>query len=138
MRDPDPPLFQESMRDDPFWMIVGCLLVNRATWAKAGPIHAQLRRNWPTPVDLASADAYELAGMLVPLGFGTTRWRRVRDFAMTWKYLGPPRYAEDLLERPGCGMYAVHTWAIFVEGRRDVRPTDRRLRQYLARAEPVS
>lgn len=128
---PHVPLFQEEWRRDPFWMLVGCVLLNRATWRVAAGVHAALREGWPTAADLAAADPRELAPLVRRLGFGRHR-------AETLPLLGAafaaraPRTAADVAELPGCGRYAADSWAIFVEGRRDVRPTDARLREYLS------
>ena len=37
----------------------------------------------------------------------------------------------DICQLPGCGPYASDSYAIFVEGRRDVNPDDKVLRLYL-------
>lgn len=133
MTDADPPLFQEALRGDPFWMVVGCLLVNRASWTAAAPIHAELRAGCVDAAGLAGMEIRTLEMLLRPLGFVGRRPALVHGLAALWATIGGPYDAEHIMTYPGCGRYARDTWAIFVEGRRDVEPTDRRLRQYLAR-----
>lgn len=130
---PRVPLFQES-EPDPFWILVGCQLVNRATWKVAGPIHAELKRRYPDGRSLALADGRVLRPLLHPLGFVSRRWRTLRDFAAVWtmNYMDSNVTSSRVSVLPGCGRYAADSFSIFVEGRRDVAPEDRRLREFLA------
>lgn len=141
---PDPraglPLFQES-ESDPFWMVVGCILVNRASWRVAMNVHAELKAKWPTAqalVAVGDVPIADLARLLRPLGFCTTRHVTLYRFAKHWAEHGIPKSADALSGYPGCGPYARDSWAIFVEGRRDVEPADDRLRHFLARTGSVS
>lgn len=125
------PLFQEALRDDPFWMVVGCLLVNRGSWRPTGSaVHAMLRLAHPTPRDLASADPDDDEEIVRPTGFGRQRAAYLVALAADWAR-SPPVMADDVLALTGCGKYAADSFAIFVEGRRDVAPTDRRLLEHL-------
>ena len=125
------PLFQEALRAEPFWLLVACSLVNRASWRVAGPVHARLRSGWPDPAALAAAGP-DLELVLTPLGFGSRRGILLRRLAAPWA-ARPARSASDVLSLPGCGPYAADSYAIFVEGRRPARePSDHYLRVYLA------
>lgn len=123
-------LFQEDLRADPFWMLVGCQLVNRARWSRARAILEELRTRWPAPEELCQVDLTALYQVLAPLGLQEGRARNVRGFARAWTE-ARPETREDVLAMPGCGPYAADSWAIFVEGRRDVTPSDGRLIHYL-------
>lgn len=118
--------FQLAMRDDPFWMLVGCVLANRTRWSQAKPVHAEIRRRWPTPEALAGAPIGTVVGLLTPLGFRDRRGINLVNMAAAWA-VGK----RDLRDLPGCGKYAADSYAIFVEGRIDVEPTDRVLKAYL-------
>jgi len=48
---------------------------------------------------------------------------------------GRPTCYDDVLKFPGCGKYAADSWAIFVEGRTDVEPSDGKLNWYLDKLE---
>jgi endonuclease III len=125
-------VFQEALRGEPFWLIVGCSLVNRASWKVAGPIHARVRLVWPDPPSLAAAGP-DLETVLAPLGFGSRRGALLRRLAAAWA-ARPARSASDVLSLPGCGPYASDSYSIFVEGRRPERePSDHYLRVYLER-----
>lgn len=133
MADDARPLFQEGMRGEPFWMFVGCVLVNRAAWAVARGAHATLRSRWPSAAALADADAADVEAVVRVLGFGSRRAASIVAMARAWIDRGPPRTRTEVLALPGLGPYAADSWEMFVAGRRDVEPTDRRLLSYLAR-----
>lgn len=117
---------------DPFWMLVACQLVNLTTWRQAKPVLWWLRHEYADEWGLAKARSADLRRMLRPLGLWRRRARTLVAMARAWT-TSPPLTAEDVMRLPGCGRYAADSWAIFVEGRRDVSPSDRRLRWYLER-----
>jgi endonuclease III len=121
-------LFQEDLRHDPFWMLVGCILVNCTTWRAAKPVHAELMRNH-TPESMAVLPPAKLYPIVKGLGFGAVRSRNLVGLAMAWVQK-PPRTAADVLELPGCGKFARDSWAIFVDGA-PADPTDKKLISYL-------
>lgn len=126
-------LFQETWRRRPFWMLVGCVLVNRATWAKAEHAHKVIMEMWPTPRHLRDADPVDLANVVRPLGFQNRRTSSLINLAEHWCAKGRPFHVIEPGELPGCGKYAADSWAIFVIGRRDVTPTDKKLKEYMER-----
>jgi endonuclease III len=126
--------FQLKLKDEPFWMLVACVLVNRTRWEpNARLCFGDLRRLWPTPRDLAYAAELNVGLQVRELGFWKVRTSNLINLAATWiRAPEPDRFTvSDILCVPGCGKYAADSWAIFVEGRRDVEPTDKALRAYL-------
>lgn len=121
-------LFQEDMT--PFWMLVACSLVNLTTWEQAEPAWLWLRRTYRTVAALSRADPAELHDALRPLGLWRRRSERLPALARTW-LVRMPETADDVRRLPGCGGYASDSWAIFVEGRTDVDPTDGKLTWHL-------
>lgn len=131
-------LFQETWRHRPFWMLVGCILVNRATWAKAEPILTTLVQTYRTPTGLREADPVLLSGMLKPLGFHNIRASRLINLSFVWSRHGhrywSNRTANEIkFNLPGCGDYAADSWAIFVKGTMTSPRVgmDKKLRKYL-------
>jgi endonuclease III len=133
------PLFQEELRDDPFWMLVACQLVNLTHWRQAEPVFRELRdtcdgRSW----NLMRIPYDDLVEVLRPLGLQNRRAALLRKFAERWQELMDryDGYAQDLrrhdiMKLPGCGRYAADSWEIFVEGNLDVETNDHRLNEYL-------
>jgi endonuclease III len=126
-------MFQEYLRNDPFWMLVACQLVNITTWEKqARPAFEEIRRRYGSPAELARAKPEELHGVLRPLGLWRRRSVSLVRMARAWVDLRPTTHGE-VRRLPGCGKYASDSWAIFVENQEHVFPTDKKLREYLRR-----
>lgn len=130
-------VFQERFVSKPFWMLVGCILLNRASWTQAHVPHAGLRIRWPTPLALAEADPDDVERVVRPVGLARQRARRLIEFAAAWVER-EPKTRSDVLAMPGCGPYAADSFAIFVEGRIDLAPSDHHLAGYLERVRSSS
>lgn len=115
-------------------MLVACQLVNLTTWEQAEPAWTWLRRRYVHPRILRRAHEEDLHEALRPLGLWRRRSNILIRFANAWS-LNPPATAQEVLKMPGCGKYAADTWALFVEGRRDVQPTDGKLLWHLQQLE---
>ena len=125
-------LFQETLRRRPVWMLLACQLVNLTTWEKqARPVHAELMRRH-TIRSLAAESPEALHDLLRPLGLWRRRAIIVPRMADAWLRRRPGSY-DDVLAFPGCGRYAADSWAIFMEGRTDVEPSDGKLNWYMDR-----
>lgn len=89
-------------------------------------MHRDIRRRWRTPDELARADVRDVADALRRLGFQNRRAATLVAMAKAWTE-GPPDTSDDVLRLPGCGRYAADSWAIFVEGKVVVDPSDHKL-----------
>lgn len=125
-------LFQEYLYKEPFWMLVACCLVNQTTWTQAKPAFWAIKERWPTVEKLSKADPGELYPILQPLGLGKIRSDRLPRMAKQY-IADPPSTCRDVLRLHGCGKYASDSWAIFIDKRTDVLPTDKELIKYLIR-----
>ena len=125
-------LFQEDLLHEPFWMMVACSLVNLTTWTKGRHAFAWLRWAYADHFELSCAFEQDLYEPLRPLGLWRRRASSLIRMANAWIEHEPLCY-DDVIKLPGCGRYAADTWMIFVEGRRDVVPTDGKLLWYLQR-----
>lgn len=130
----DLKLFQEDLVESPFWLVVGCVLVNVTTWRVARHAHETMRSRWPTPEDLALAPTSELEDLLRPLGLFRRRSATLRALASAW-VASPPGSRRDVERLPGCGRYAADSWSVFVERDHDVEVSDKKLLAYLARSD---
>ncbi len=125
-------LFQERLHTNPFWMLVACQLVNLTTWRQAEPAFRWLLASHLSAEGLAAAEPQSLHGALRPLGLWRRRAVTLPRFAYAWLRRRPTCY-DAVLALPGCGRYAADSWAIFVDGRLDVKPDDGMLNWYLDR-----
>ncbi len=81
---------------------------------------------------LATERPAALHGPLRPLGLWCRRAITIPRMADAWLRRRPRSY-DDVLALPGCGRYAADSWAIFVQGRTDVWPSDGKLNWYMDR-----
>jgi endonuclease III len=112
-------------------MLVACSLVNLTTWAQAEPALEALMLRYPTPTEFSRAQPDDLHDVLRPLGLWRRRAISLTRLAQEWLLRPGPWGIMDIYRLPGCGKYAADSWAIFVEGRTDVDPTDGKLSWYL-------
>lgn len=140
---PDERLLQEILlKDDPSgWrMLVGCMLLNLTSRRQVDRVWPLLFRHWPNAgvaADLHSPyQADEVARLLKPLGLANRRFTTIRRFSEQWlETLDAHREANVVeMKYHGVGEYARDSWIIFVQGRRDIIPTDKELRAYLGLA----
>jgi len=113
-------------------MLVACQSVNLTDWEVAEPALRRLMRRYIGPRRLALARPRDLHATLRPLGLWRLRSRRAIALARAW-LARRPRTRADVLALPGCGPYAADSWAIFVERKRGVEPTDGKLLWHLRR-----
>jgi endonuclease III len=128
-------LFQESLKRRPFWMLVACCLVNCTTWEKARHAHAYLMRSYTIKKLAGMAQVDDRVYRVIEhLGFGSQRTEKIIGMARAWLERRPTR-AQEVYDLPGCGKYAADSWAIFIDGRRDVSPNDGKLNWFLLNEE---
>jgi len=131
----EPPrgyLFQELLREEPFWMLLACQLVNLTTWEQARPTFYGLYDRHIGPMALAMTEPEDLHDCMRPLGLWRRRSIIVPRFARAWLQ-GEPREYDEVLRMPGCGKYAADSWAIFVADDLSVEPKDGKLNWYMDR-----
>lgn len=129
----DHVLFQEWLKDDPFWMLVACQLVNLTTWKAAKPVFEAIKVRYSIP-ELAVAPMEDIECLLKPLGLYRRRARSLTIMAHQWLSMSyRPVTRQDVLKLCGCGKYASDSWAIFIEKDYLVQPNDGALNWYLER-----
>jgi methyl-CpG-binding domain protein 4 len=126
-RDASPyGLIQEELRDQPWRLLVACIMLNLTNIKQVRPIIWEFFRRYSTPEAAASADETELAELIRPLGLYNRRAKSI--IRLSSAITRPWRDVDDL---PGVGKYAADSFRIFVEGKMDVDPTDAKLRKYV-------
>ena len=116
-----------EIRGEPWRVLVACVLCNRTSGRRALPVLLEVLARWSTPERLSAVDVVILADVLRPLGLQRRRARTLIELSiafLSWDEV-------DVTDLPGVGPYAADAWALFVEGRTDVLPTDRELRRWL-------
>jgi hypothetical protein len=124
-------LIQEDYLDDPWRVLVCCVLLNR-TNGHQQTVHVlpELFRRWPTAAAMGDAPAEEIADLIRPLGFQNRRSRVLGMLSRAWD-LSPAR-TRDMVEcMPGVGKYAADAFALLCLGE-SADPEDKELRRWLA------
>ncbi|KAG6675210.1 hypothetical protein I3842_15G089900 [Carya illinoinensis] len=116
-------LLQEDHADDPWKVLVICMLLNRTTGSQAGKILSDLFTLCPDAKTATEVPAKEIEKIIQPLGLQKKRTEMIQRFSQdymgdTWKYV--------------TDLYGVaDAYAIFCTGKWDrVRPTDYMLNYY--------
>ncbi|KIJ04370.1 hypothetical protein PAXINDRAFT_94787, partial [Paxillus involutus ATCC 200175] len=81
----------ESVRDDPWKVLIAVRLLNVTTGKAAIPVFCKIIFRWPTPQDLMNAPIDELIELLRPLGLYNKRAKWLRDISKCY-IEDPPRY----------------------------------------------
>lgn len=120
-------LLQEELRDDPWKLLVACILLNRTSHKQVRPIIWELFEAYPDASAMMRADATELAGRLKSLGLQNRRAQTLMRFSADYVRAG----TSDVGSLHGVGRYALDSYVMFVLG--DVAacsPTDKKLAMY--------
>ena len=124
-------LMQEEYRNEPWKLLVGCILLNQVSAKVAKPIWQKFFQMYPTPESLHNApSSTALADMTVlfrPLGFQNRR--AVRVLCMTGDFLKWD--GVDPLSLYGVGKYAADSYNMFVKGVIVEDVKDKELRNYV-------
>jgi len=120
------PLLQEVYLNDPWKMLVCCMLLNLTNRKQVDTIREELFTKYPTPKDMMMAEHSDLVDIIKPLGLYNTRAQRL--IKMSEGYVNGFKSVDELY---GVGQYAKDSWEIFQNNNLNVKPTDKVLQEYL-------
>jgi len=102
-----PPIITEiSMRNDPFRVLISCILSLRTKDSTTARASARLFKIADTPAKLAKLGTKRIEKLVYPVGFYKTKARRIKDIAkvLIEKYHSKvPNTFEELLKLKGVG-----------------------------------
>ncbi|WPH03594.1 Hypothetical protein R9X50_00647600 [Acrodontium crateriforme] len=110
-------IIQERLWDQPFWLLVAVMLLNKTTGRAAVPIFWGLKKRWPTPEILAEANQSEICDYIRCLGLQNRRSEKLIALAKQWIH-DPPRkgYRWRTLHYPSPGDGKEYKPRTFIEG----------------------
>ena len=120
------PLLQEVYLNDPWKMLVCCMLLNLTNRKQVDTIREELFTKYPTPNDMMKAEHLYLVDIIKPLGLYNTRAQRL--IKMSEGYVSGFKSVDELY---GVGQYAKDSWEIFQNNNLNVKPNDKVLQEYL-------
>ena len=119
-------LIQHDYLDDPWKMLVCCILLNQTTNQQVRKVLDPLFELMPNPETCVSVDPLKISEIIKPTGFYNIKASRIQKLSQKWiEGFSDPR---DL---PGVGKYAMESWDIFVNKKTDFTPSDKKLKMYL-------
>ncbi len=119
-------LIQEDYVKDPWKMMVCCILLNQTNNKQVRPILSSVFELIPDPISASGVDVKVLAEIIKTTGFQNVKAARIKSLSQNWTH-----GFSDVTELPGIGRYGKDSWEIFINGRRDISPTDKKLIKYL-------
>ncbi|EFN59677.1 hypothetical protein CHLNCDRAFT_14045, partial [Chlorella variabilis] len=120
-------LLEEELFDDPWKLLVACMLLNKTSGAQVRKVIWQLFALCPTPAAAIAADVQQVQALIQPLGLFRKRAAAIQQLSQDYLY----KQWRDPTELYGIGKYAADAYHMFCRGRwREVAPEDKDLRRY--------
>lgn len=119
-------LIQTHYEDDPWKIMISCILLNQTSNVQVRPVIKKFFEIFPTPNSLNESHQNLISSILQPTGFQNVKAKRIINFTNVWN-LGE----RDPNKFPGIGPYGRDSWKIFIEGKTDFSPADKKLSAYL-------
>lgn len=120
-------MLQEIYRQEPWKMLIGCILLNQTTRKQVDRVREELFSLWPDPLEMSQAEPEAVSEVIRPLGFYNKRAKTLIKFSQEWT----EKDWTEPIELHGIGKYAQDSWEIFQKNNFDVQPTDKELIGYL-------
>jgi endonuclease III len=119
-------LIQEDYLNDPWKMMVCCILLNQTNNKQVRPILESVFGLIPNPNSAVECDQDSLAAVIKTTGFQNVKASRIKKLSEKWG-----SGFSDVEELPGIGKYGKESWEIFINKNLDIDPTDKKLKKYL-------
>jgi methyl-CpG-binding domain protein 4 len=119
-------LIQEFLRDEPWRLLVACIMLNQTSAKQVHGVVNQFFERWPDEETFLRALDSDVKKMIKPLGFQNVRYNRLVMMTMDW-YRGkrPPEKIR------GVGKYATDSFKIFCSGYLVQDVLDKELKNYV-------
>ena len=132
-------LLQEIHRNDPWKLLVSCVLLNITNRDQVDGVVNELFTLWSSPQEMAKARKEELAEAIRPCGLQNRRAEvlielsraylsLIRDLRSSW-----PPSLEEVAQMPGVGPYALDSYSTFVLNKPRNRSGDKEIRAWMLR-----
>ena len=119
-------LIQEEHLDDPWRVLLACILLNQTRVEQVRPMMDALLHEWPNAAAMASAPVEDVESFIAAIGL-KKRGGYIVEMSASYVKQRPSTW-KDVLELDGCGRYAAETWRMLIDKDRTFIPKDMRLR----------
>ena len=124
-------LIQEDYLNDPWAMLVCCILLNQTNNKQVRPVLDTLFKAIPDPESASVCDTFIISDIIRSTGFQNMKSKRIISLSKKW--ISGFKHPEEL---PGIGKYGIESWKIFVEMDFNFSPSDKKLRLFLENDGP--
>lgn len=121
-------LIQEDYLEDPWKMLVCCILLNQTSNQQVRKVLTPLFEAIPNPELACTINSEIVQEIIKSTGFSKIKSTRIQALSQKWI-----QGYSSVLELPGVGKYASDSWEIFINNNLNVKPTDKKLLLYLER-----
>jgi methyl-CpG-binding domain protein 4 len=119
-------LIQEDYYNEPWKMLICCILLNQTSNKQVRPILKGLFRLIPDPQSASICDPKEISEIIKSTGFQNLKSERIIKLSKKWI-----DGFDEVGDLPGIGKYGKDSWEIFINKNFNVNPTDKKLISYL-------
>jgi len=119
-------LIQEEYLNDPWKMMVCCILLNQTNNKQVRPILSSLFDLIPNPESAIRCNQESLAAVIKTTGFQNVKASRIIKFSQKWI-----DGFTDIGDLPGIGQYGKDSWEIFINRNLTISTKDKKLLAYL-------
>jgi len=120
-------LIQEEYLDDPWRMMVCCILLNQTNNKQVRPVLSSVFSLIPNPESAIRCNPERLAAVIKTTGFQNVKASRIIKFSQKWL-----DGFKDVKDLPGIGQYGKDSWEIFVNKDLSIQTLDKKLFAYLS------
>ena len=119
-------LIQEDYLDNPWKMMVCCILLNQTNNKQVRPILSSVFELIPNPLSTIGCEPERLAAVIKTTGFQNVKASRIIKLSQKWI-----DGFEHVSQLPGIGKYGVDSWDIFIKKDLTITTLDKKLKAYL-------
>jgi adenine-specific DNA glycosylase len=121
-------LVQEDFLDDPWKVLMCCIMLNLTSHKQVRPMVHQFFKRFSSPSEIIKADASEIISFIRSLGMYNRRTSVMKKFSEAYLSFN---LADDPKKLPGIGEYASDAFNILINNDYSIQPNDGPLTQYV-------
>jgi len=138
-------MVQDIYRNDPWKMMVACIMLNRTTGRKVKEVMRGFFKRFWNPSKVWTSDEEKIAEPLASLGLQNRKAKMIRDFSGEWIGLTQSQKkkimqgeADLLKDMTGIGDYALESFHVFYRRLIGYCAKDKEVADYIERVTPAS
>lgn len=123
-------LIQEEYVNDPWKMLVCCILLNQTNNKQVRPILKPLFELIPDYQSATCCPKESIVAIIKTTGFYNIKAGRIKRMSESWSNFTDAKKGLSVRSLPGIGVYGHESWSIFIDGKFPRVITDKKLKAY--------